>query len=85
MLRAVEIYRDTATTLIAVESVVSSKIKSQSGCQFFGYIEPVAIVVLGPADAYALDMDGQSVDLNTFARDVPELERLIASRTSFAK
>lgn len=76
-LRAREIYNVPALRLIAVESVRCWSNKADYGCQIAGGIETLALIVCGPAGAYALDMDAAPADLGQLKDEIPGLEKII--------
>ena len=76
--RTHQIFNNASLTLIAVESVDSRRSRTSNGCQLYGHIRPVAVVVCGPDGAYALDMEAGPTDLEQLQRDIPELNTAIA-------
>ena len=76
-LRAKKIFQNSALTLIAVESVDLRRHGSGSGGHLYMAIEPFAVVVRTSAEAYALDMEGNPVNLDQLRREAPELDAII--------
>jgi len=76
-LRSIEIYNDSLFTLIAVESVDFRQRRTNTDCQLYGSIKPIAVVVCGPDRTYALDMEARSADLDQLKLDVPELDSML--------
>ena len=72
-LRSREIYRDSKVTLIAVESIGFHPSKTTFGIHLSGTIEPIAVIVSGPDGTYGLGMDGHTLDLDQFRRDVLDI------------
>ena len=79
MLRASIAFHDAALTLIAVESAESHAHRAAAHWQLAGIVEPVALVVCRPGEAYALDMDANAVDLEMLRRAVPDLDAALAA------
>lgn len=73
-LRIGEIFRDSTLTLIAVESVDSRHSKTNSACQVYGKLEPIAVIVCSPNGAYALTMEAKPANLDQLRQDIPELD-----------
>jgi hypothetical protein len=65
-------------TIIAVVSVNVCQNKTNTHCQLFGYIEPLALIVYGPDGKYVLDMDAKPVNYDQLRQDVPELKDITA-------
>lgn len=80
--RTRQIFNDASLSVIAVESVDSRRTRTNTGCQMYGNIQPVAVVVCGPAGAYALGMEAEPADLDQLKRDIPELNASIAQFNS---
>jgi hypothetical protein len=80
-LRTREIYSDSLCTLIAVESVDLRHVKTDSHCQLFGKIEPIAVVVRRRDGTYALDMAARPTDYDQLRQNVPELDASVTSAT----
>ena len=78
-LRASEIFNDSTLTLIAVVSVDFRHSKTNTGCQLYGSIEPIAVIVCSPDGTYALDMEAKPANFDQLRQDIPELGALIAS------
>lgn len=79
MLRASVAFRDGTLTLIAVESAESYPRRAGAHWQLAGIVEPVALVVCGAGEAYALDMAANAVDLAALRRAVPDLDAALAA------
>ena len=79
MLRASIAFRDGPLTLIAVESAESHARRAEGHWHVAGIVKPIAVVVCGPGAPYALDIDGNALDLDQLKRDVPGLDAAIAS------
>jgi len=79
MLRASIAFRDGALTLVAVESAESYARREKGHWQVSGIVKPIAVVVCGPGEPYALDMEANPLDLEELKRDVPDLDAAIAS------
>ncbi len=77
-LRAIEIYKDTKLTLIAIESVDYQQSKTNMGWRLFGKIEPTAVIVCGTDTTYALDMESNPADFGYLKQEIPELDAIIA-------
>jgi len=73
-LRTRTIFADEAVTLIAVESLDTQHGMSRAGCHLYARLQPIAIVVCGAGEQYALDMRAEPADLDQLMRDIPELE-----------
>ncbi len=82
-LRAIEIYNDVLSDgrrrLIAIESVEFEHSKADAGCQLYGHIEPLAVIVCTQDGIHILDLDSNKISLDKLRQDIPELEDLIAS------
>lgn len=78
-LRAIEIYKDTRLTLIAIERVDYEQSKTNMGWRWFGKIEPTAIIVCATDTSYALDMESNPADFGFLKQEIPELDAIIAS------
>ncbi len=50
------------------------------GCQLYGKIEPVAVIVCGPHGVYALVAEATPVDLDQLRRGMPGLDDLVYQR-----
>lgn len=72
--RARPVRVDERLALIAIESVESHRHRSSNGCGFSAFVEPVALVVCDPETVRALDMQGNSVDMDELRRNVPDLD-----------
>ena len=77
-LRVSEIFSDATRMLIAIESVNFQHGRSDAGCQLYGSVKPIAIIVCNPDGAYALDMEAETADLDQLRRDLPELDTIFA-------
>ena len=77
-LRTHEIFNDSRLMLIAVESVDFQHSKTNASCWLYGNIEPIAVIVCGPDEIYALDMDAKLIVLDQLRQDIPELDAIIA-------
>lgn len=80
-LRSREIYNEYGYRLLAVESVDVRCSNFAYGCQLFGKIEPVAVIVCGPRGVYALDAEARPVDLDQLRQDIPGLDELLESES----
>jgi hypothetical protein len=76
-LRAREIFRDGVLVLIALESVELLQQKTRSACQMYGRVEPVAVVVCGRGEPFALDMQSAPLALERLKEQVPELDGML--------
>lgn len=76
-LRAIEIFNDSKFMLIAVESVNFQRNKTNASCWLYGNIETIAVIVCGPDEIYALDMDAKIIVLDQLRQDIPELDAII--------
>lgn len=76
-LRTREIFNDSRRMLIAVESVDLQHSKTNTNCQLYGRIEPIAIVVCDIDKIYALDMNAKLIALDQLREDIPELDAII--------
>ena len=65
-------------TLIAIESVDYRQLITNSSCQLFGSIKPIAIIVCTPDETYALDMEARPANLDQLRQVLPELDAIIA-------
>ena len=81
-LRARAFFKNSMLTLIAVESVDTWHGNTTTGCQLFGGLAPVAVIVCSPEGTYALDMEARPVDLDRFRTDLPELGALLNLKSS---
>ncbi|MDH3420230.1 MAG: hypothetical protein OEQ25_16655 [Gammaproteobacteria bacterium] len=72
--RARPVRVDQRLALIAIESVEWHRHRSSSSCRFSAFVEPIALVVCGPETVRALDMQGNSVDMDELRRNVPGLD-----------
>ena len=68
MLRTHQIYRDTTLIVSVVESVEFWHSQTAKFCQATGKIEALAVVVNGPRDEYALDMNAKPMDKKSLSR-----------------
>lgn len=75
--RAIEIFKDSRVTLIALESVDFRHHQTNSNCQLHGNIKPVAVIVCGSDRSYALDMEGKPVKLDQLRQDVSGLDTIV--------
>lgn len=75
-LRAREIFRDATRTLLAVESVDVQHNRSDLHVLVGVHIEPIAVIVSGPAGVAALDMESRPVSLDRLKQAIPELANL---------
>ena len=65
--------------LVAVEDVDFAFQKTSGGCQLFGNIRPVAVIICDPDKTYAFDMDAKPIDTDTLKHRFPELDiRVVA-------
>lgn len=78
-LRASEIFRNARLMLVAVQSVEFRHGCANTGCQVFGSIEPIAVVVCGLDAIYALDMKAKPIPLEQLSADVPGLDALLTA------
>jgi hypothetical protein len=79
-LRATEIFNDSRFRLIAVESVSFQCSKTNASGWLYGNIETIAVIVCGPDEIYALDMDAKLIVLEQLRQDVPGLDAIIGPR-----
>jgi hypothetical protein len=77
-LRSREIFKDSRLLLIAIESVDLRHSKTNTACQLYGNIEPIAVIVCGPDATYALDIEGKPAALDQLRQNIPELDAIIA-------
>jgi len=77
-LRTVELYRDDNRKLIAIESVDLSYAKSETSCQLYGALAPIAIVVCTSEGNEVLIAVEDDTNLETLKHTYPELDELIA-------
>lgn len=80
-LRSREICDEYGYRLLAVESVDLRCSSFACGCQLFGKIEPVAVIVCGPRGVYALDAQARPVDLDQLRQGIPGLDELLESES----
>ena len=78
-LRATPLYNGSSVSLIAVESIDRGLEKSGAGCRLYGSIKPVAVIVCGSDDAFALGIEEGFGDIDPLLEDVPGLAALIAA------
>jgi len=76
-LRTVELYRDDNRKVIAIESVDFSHAKSENGCQLYGALAPIAIVVCTSEGNEVLIAVEDDTNLETLKYTYPELDDLI--------
>jgi len=76
-LRIREIYRDVRLTITVVETSELQRSKMGSGLQLYGSVKPLAVIVQGPDECYALDMDASPVSLDRLCEHLPELDTLM--------
>ena len=81
-MRATEIFDGPGLRLIAIESIESARDKVDTSCRFYASIAPVAVVVCRSNEIYALNMHAEPAVLDSFRRDVPGLDAMIASFNS---
>lgn len=77
-LRVSEMFNDSGFTLLAVESVDIQHSKTDAGCWLYGSIEPMAVIVCGPDEIFALDMQAKLIALDQLIQEIPELDAMIA-------
>ena len=77
ILRTTKIFSDSVITLFAVESVDTWHNKTSTGCQLYGGLTPVAIIVRGPDRTDVIDMEARPVDLAQIRQDVPGLDAIL--------
>lgn len=77
-LRVSEMFNDSRLMLLAVESVDLQHGKTNAGCWLYGSIEPMAVIVCGPDEIFALDMDAKLIALDQLIQEIPELDAIIA-------
>ena len=70
-LRATPVYRDTTTSIFAVESVSVTTHQTTTSCQLFASVRPVAIVIRTAERTYALDTASRPTDLDELKRQLP--------------
>jgi hypothetical protein len=78
-LRTSTVYRDGPLTVLAVASAESSARRGYSHWYVSGVMNPVAIVVCGPGEPYAVDTAGNPLDIDQLRRDVADLDALLVS------
>ncbi len=81
-LRACEIFKNSALTLIAIESVDFWHSGTRTGDYAYGTIEPIAVIVCSRDGITAIDMEAKPANFDELRGDIPELDSLI---TPFAK
>jgi len=77
-LRATEIFNNAGLMLVAIESVDLQQSKTDTGCQVYGNIEPIAVIVCNADGIYALDMQASLTAIDQLLEDIPELCTMIA-------
>ena len=75
--RANVIYEDSKRRLIAIESVTFNRSRSDAHFGIQVDIRPEAIVVSGPDENYALDLELGRVSLDWLRQDIPELDAML--------
>ena len=78
-LRATEFFNDSEHMLIAIECVDCTHMTTRASCQFYGKIEPIAVIVCSSDGIHALDMEAGFIRLEQLRQDIPELDGMIAS------
>lgn len=73
-LRTVEIFNDSRFRLIAVQASDLRHGKSNAVAGLYGKMEPVALVVCGSDEIYALDMNANPVELSELQDIVADLD-----------
>lgn len=76
-LRARRIHSDERQAIIVVESFETRHSIDDDSLGVFAWSEPAAVVVLSADGARAVDMDGNSLDLERLIRDTGELSALM--------
>ena len=76
-LRVSEIFNSSGILVLAVESINFQRNKTNASCWLHGRIEPMAVIVYGPDEVYALDMDAKAIALDQLLQDTPELDAMI--------
>lgn len=76
--RAIEVYRSKVMKVIVVESIVLHHRRMPFSLQFFGKLEPIAIIVCNKNGIEAVDLEQQQLDVDELTQTVPRLAILIA-------
>ncbi len=71
-LRTREIFESTTLSLVVVERVDMQRHLSTTGCHVYGSIVPIAVIVYGKGDVYALDTTGSVIEFDQLERDLNE-------------
>lgn len=79
ILRAREILNDSRLLLIVVESVELQHNKTNTNCQLYGDIKPIALIVCALDKTYALDMESNPTSIDRLREGIPELNAIITS------
>jgi len=77
-LRVSEMFNDSRLMLLAVEFVDIQHNKTNTSCWLYGSIEPIAIIVCGPDEIFAFDMEAKLIVLDQLIQKIPELDDIIA-------
>ena len=78
-LRATEVVNHDGLCLIAIESIERQHNMMELGCQLYGRLDPIAIIVCTRDRVYALDMQGRPTAIEQLLEDIPELQDIIAA------
>lgn len=77
-MRASEIFNDAGLMIVVIESVEFLHCNTNTICQMYGKIVPVAVVVCGPDSSYAIDMEAKPASLDQLKQDIPGLDAVIS-------
>jgi uncharacterized spore protein YtfJ len=78
-LRATELFKDSKTLLIVIESVDCRQMTTRASYHCYGKIEPIAVIICSSDGIHALDMEAKLIRLEQLRQDIPELDGIIAS------
>ncbi len=76
-LRVRELHRGETLRIHAVESLDVQRVSTQTGCQAFARLQPVAVIVRDSGGVKAFDMVAAEIDLAGLRTLVPELDDAI--------
>ena len=74
MLRASIVYREGPLTVLAVETVESFSHRADGHWHAGGTVKPVAVVVYGSGEPFAVDTEGNVLDIDELRQDVADLD-----------
>lgn len=77
-LRAKEIFNHAGLRLVVIESAELRCSKEDLGCQVYGRLDPIAVIICARDHVYALDMKAQPIAIDQLLEDIPELQDIIA-------